>query len=77
MKPRKTPYTPAGLTRLRCAHCGARAEAQWHLDPCALVGGGGWLPLCLPCDLELNAYTLDFFRVEGRERMIRRYAGRG
>ncbi len=51
---RKEPYTARGIRRLPCARCGRRAEQQWS----ACVLGNVQIPLCRPCDLDLNDLLL-------------------
>jgi hypothetical protein len=54
MSPRKTPYTVAGIRRLKCYRCGQPAVHQWQI--CA--DGNVWRPLCLACDIALNRMVL-------------------
>lgn len=51
---RTKPYTERGIRRLKCIRCGSRAETQWQI--CA--DGNQYRPLCLPCDIDLNATVL-------------------
>jgi len=69
---RPKPYTPLGLSRLNCAHCGDQASRQWSLRPCA-VGRVGWYPLCVECDVRLNALVMDFLQLPDREERLRQY----
>jgi hypothetical protein len=61
---RREPYTERGILRVRCVRCGAQAERQWQC--CA--NGNRWVPICWGCDVELNAYVLQFMRVDRNER---------
>ena len=53
---RKEPYTTAGIARLRCVRCGDKAVHQWQV--CA--DGNNYRPLCLACDIALNALVLEW-----------------
>lgn len=54
---RKRPYSPRGLRRLTCVHCGSPAVTQqWAI--CA--DGNVYRPFCTPCDVMLNAIVLEF-----------------
>lgn len=55
---RTEPYTVAGMARLKCIRCGGQAVHQWQI--CS--DGNRWRPLCLACDIELNALVLDWMR---------------
>ena len=69
---RPKPYTPAGLARLFCVHCGEKASRQWSLRPCA-IGRVGWYPLCINCDVKLNAQVMEFLNVPDRESRLAAY----
>ena len=53
---RKYPYTVVGIARLQCIRCQAKAVHQWQI--CS--EGNNWRPLCLPCDIALNALVLEW-----------------
>ena len=56
-KRRRKPYTASGIRRLRCIRCGDRpAVHQWQI--CA--DGNHYRPLCIECDVRLNAMVLRF-----------------
>jgi hypothetical protein len=65
---RREPYTEAGIRRVPCFRCGARARHQWRA--CA---DGLWRPLCLDCDIELNRLTLVWMAHPDRERLMAAY----
>lgn len=54
---RPEPYTAVGITRLKCIRCGGPAVHQWQV--CS--DGNNYRPLCLPCDIALNALVLEWF----------------
>ena len=66
---RRKPYTAIGIRRLKCVRCGQRAEHQW--DCCA--NGNRKVPVCLDCDVRLNAVVLAFMRIPGHARLMRVY----
>jgi len=72
---RPKPYTPAGLKRQRCVHCGAPATEQWSLRPCA-VGRAGWYPLCAEHDLDLNQIVMAFLKLPDAEQRLDAYRER-
>ena len=55
-RPRPQPYTEAGIRRLRCVRCGARAFAAWSI--CA--DGNNHRGVCLDCDIALNRMVLEW-----------------
>lgn len=55
---RTDPYTTTGIKRMKCIRCGAAAVHQWQI--CS--DGNNWRPLCLPCDIALNALVLEWFK---------------
>lgn len=55
---RKKPYTVIGIARLKCFRCKAQAVHQWQV--CA--DGNQYRPLCLACDIALNALVLRWMR---------------
>lgn len=75
MKPRPVPYTSIGLARKACAHCGAPANQQWSLRPCA-IGATGWYPLCDSCDIELNRVVMAFLRLPDADERLAAYQER-
>lgn len=68
---RRQRYTAIGIRRRPCARCGAKAHAQWNI--CA--NGGNFVPICLECDLALNAMVLRWFGFPEAEQMIAEYRG--
>jgi len=69
-RPRRKPYTSAGITRLKCYRCRKnRARHQWQI--CA--DGNVWRPICIPCDVELNAMVLRWTGDPDAEAKIERY----
>lgn len=73
MTNRTEPYTKAGIKRLRCIRCGAKATAQWNV--CA--DKGRYRPICTACDMDLNRLVLAWFKHPERERLMNEYAGAG
>lgn len=53
---RKEPYTVLGIARLKCIRCRDKAVHQWQI--CS--DGNNWRPLCLACDIEMNALVLEW-----------------
>lgn len=51
---RRRPFTAKGIERLPCVRCGHPAFHQWQ----ACADKGLYRPLCLPCDVDLNALVL-------------------
>lgn len=71
---RRKPYTTDGVKRLPCFRCGRAAYHQWQV--CA--DGGLFRPICVPCDVELNALVLRWMgmtEAEVKERMGRYSSG--
>ena len=66
---RLTPYTEAGIKRLKCFRCGNKAKQQWQI--CA--DGNVYRPICPECDIELNILVMDFMNVPDRVEKIRIY----
>jgi hypothetical protein len=79
---RRKPYTQTGIRRLPCFRCGAPASQQWNI--CS--DGNLYRPICLECDIQLNALVLHFMgfehwriavkMAEYRRRMEETYGGR-
>jgi transcription elongation factor Elf1 len=67
---RTRPYTEAGIRRVPCVRCGARASAQWSV--CAL--DNRYVAVCDECDVGLNAAALDYMNVPGADRIVAAYA---
>lgn len=55
-KGRRQPYTATGIKRMPCARCGKPATFQWQI--CS--DGNLWRPVCVSCDIALNATVLKF-----------------
>ena len=66
---RRRPYTDAGIRRLRCTRCGAKATRQWS----ACANGNRHTPLCDRCDVELNELALRFMRLARAEELLAGY----
>lgn len=69
---RRTPYTKAGIRRVRCARCGQGATEQWQI--CA--DDNQWRGICTGCDVALNDLVLRFVRDPDRAAKIARYRKR-
>jgi hypothetical protein len=70
---RTRPYTERGIRRLPCFRgCGRRARTQWNV--CA--DGNQYRPLCLECDVELNAMVLRWMNDPDAEAKIEAYTRR-
>lgn len=65
---RKKPYTAIGIRRLKCFRCKGPAVHQWNA--CA---DGQYRPLCLACDVALNALVLRWMRDPDAKAKIARY----
>lgn len=58
----------------QCRACGEReAETSWTLTACANKRRRVKVPLCLPCDVELNALVLRFVKLPDAEELIAAY----
>lgn len=68
-KGRKRPYTARGILRLKCIRCGAQAVHQWSV--CA--DGNVQRPLCLACDIAINALVLRWMRDPDYKTKIAKY----
>ena len=68
-KGRATPYTEAGIKRMKCIRCGEPASAQWQI--CA--DGNRYRPLCKPCDIGLNAMVLTYMHDTEVSAKLNRY----
>ncbi len=68
-KGRKQPYTERGIKRVPCARCGGKATHQWQI--CS--DGNRWRPLCVPCDVALNAVVLKFMGDANRKKKLAQY----
>lgn len=66
---RKTPYTEIGISRVPCLRCGAPAAEQFNI--CAL--DGRFVPVCVECDVLLNALVLDFLDAPKKDERLRLY----
>jgi hypothetical protein len=66
---RKQPYTAAGIKRVPCIRCDEPATYQWQI--CA--DGNNYRPLCVTCDLALNAWVLTFMRHPKSAELFGRY----
>ncbi len=67
---RRTPYTEAGIRRMRCARCGKPARYQWNI--CA--DNNYYRPLCEVCDVQLNALVLAWVGHPDGHALLRQYA---
>jgi hypothetical protein len=67
------PYTDRGVRRLLCARCGTRpAVQQWQC--CADLNT--WRPICVECDIALNAAVLRFMNDPNWARKMKAYTQR-
>ncbi len=66
---RRAPYTKAGIKRLRCIRCGARAQFQWRI--CS--DGNNHRPLCGRCDVLLNRMVLAWMGHPAAEELMELY----
>ena len=67
---RRKPYTEIGIRRLKCFRCKERqAVHQWNI--CA--DDNVYRPLCVECDVELNALVLQWAGFPDAEEKLRRY----
>lgn len=66
---KKQPYTDDEIKHVKCCRCGGIPAAQWNC--CA--NDGRWLPICAPCDVELNAYLLNFFNIPEKKKLLNKY----
>jgi len=62
------PYTEEEIAEAECCRCGSPAKFQWNA--CA---DGVYRPVCPECDVALNALALEFMRVPGWKRKMRKY----
>lgn len=69
---RRQPYTVIGLARLPCVRCGKPARFQWQI--CA--DDRLYRPVCLACDVELNALVMRWAWGDAREADLERYRER-
>ena len=67
---RRAPYTEAGIKRLKCIRCGAKAQFQWQI--CS--DGNNYRPICWRCDLSLNRMVLRWAGHPEVGAMMKRYA---
>lgn len=68
---RRRPYTQAGIKRLPCFRCGAKAEHQWSI--CA--DGNLQRPVCWDCDIDLNRLVLEWAGDPDADAKIAAYRG--
>lgn len=66
---RLKPYTDTGISRVPCSRCDKPSQQQWQV--CA--NGNRYLGVCSACDVELNRRVLEFFKVQGRVELLKRY----
>lgn len=67
---RRKPYTVRGIRTRYCYRCGDQAEYQWQ----ACADNRLFRPLCVRCDVELNALVLRWMEDPDAEDKIRHYA---
>lgn len=70
--PRTKPYTERGIRRLRCRRCDAPAARQWQI--CA--DNNVYRPLCIECDIALNALVLRWMFDRKADEKMEAYAAR-
>lgn len=68
----RKPYTDSGIRRMKCIRCGAPARYQWSI--CA--DNNVQRPICIPCDVNLNALVLLWAEHPEAARLIREYEAR-
>lgn len=66
-------YTAAGLKRVCCVKCGAKASEQWSIKACAMKRVLVWRPLCAECDIQLNELVLEFLAIPNFQEAIAEY----
>jgi len=66
---RRTPYSETGIMRVPCCRCGKPAIHQWQV--CA--NGNRYVPVCLDCDIAINALVLEFMKIPQAADLMRRY----
>ncbi len=65
---RRKPYTQTGIRRLRCVRCGNPSEHTWQ----ACADDNLYRPLCLGCDVALNALVLEWMNdPDHKEKMVK------
>ena len=69
-KPRKQPYTAAGIKRVPCVRCGSPAVHQWQV--CADLNR--YRALCLDCDIQLNRLVLTWAKDPAAPAKVLSYA---
>lgn len=70
---RRTPYTEAGIRRLRCYRCRKRrASQQWQI--CA--DRNVYRAVCTECDIELNELVLRWVGDPNADAKLARYRER-
>lgn len=69
---RRKPYTAIGIARVPCAKCGKPARSQW--SACSL--DNFWIPVCKPCDIELNETAVRFIYGRRKNRELENYRAR-
>lgn len=68
-RPGRRQYTQAEIAAADCFRCGDPATFQWQC--CA--DGNTWRPLCLACDLALNALVLDWMGHPNADQLMAAY----
>jgi hypothetical protein len=63
------PYSAVGIQRMACIRCGAKALHQWQV--CA--DDRLFRPLCIDCDVALNALVLRWMGDPNADAKMRRY----
>jgi hypothetical protein len=71
-RPRREPYTAAGISRVPCVRCGRPADHQWQV--CA--DDRAFRAICTPCDVALNEAVLTFLRHPNVPAAMKRYRKR-
>ena len=66
---RREPYTALGMRRVRCCRCGGQAVHQWQ----ACADRNNFRPLCLDCDIALNALVLEWMGDPNAAAKVARY----
>ena len=66
---RRQPYSEKGIRRLPCVKCGLPAHQQWQI--CS--DDNLYRPICLDCDIALNALVLEWIGFPDWQEKLQRY----
>ena len=74
---RTRPYTPLGIKRCRCAHCGQMGcEEGWSTDFCVEGNHKHYYPLCPKCDAKIQFLVMTFLNTPYAKQKIKKYRDR-